>query len=354
METRMEKTAEHEAVTAQWEHLLTQYFYEKRLKPDTEQTYRKIVRLLLRYLCGEENRLISPDELMRNDLLRWRRHELNVKQVSERTWNTKVRHLQALYNVWIKKQWVTQPENPCFECQVIPGTKRKKCLSESQLRTIYRTMEQFKQREEEIPAEQCGYARCALYPVRFWLTVLETFRLTGMRLNQLIHVRITDIDFERSEINLIREGSKSHREYPVVLMDGLKPLLKSLIDGMRSRGVPDDVPLFNVYLLSDHREDRQKPVSHMTIRAFFRRLSAECGFAVSSHRFRHTLGTTLMRSPERNLELTKTLLGHRSLASTMEYIGQDTVHAKAILEHELRHYLKMGLGGEHDRLLMKR
>lgn len=354
MDTRMEKPTGHNADTAQWEALLTRYFYEKRLKPDTEQTYRKIARLLLNYFRTEENRNIAPNEVTRDDLLHWRRHELNVKKVSERTWNTKVRHLQALYNFWVKKRWVTQTENPCFECQVIPGTKRKKCLSESQLRTIYRMMEQFKQREEESPAGQASYVRCALYPVRFWLTVLETFRLTGMRLNQLIHVRIMDIDFERSEINLIREGSKSHREYPVVLMDGLKPLLKSLVEEMRLRGVVDDVPLFNVYLLSDRWDDRQKPVTHMTIRAFFRRLSLECGFAVSSHRFRHTLGTTLMRFPERNLELTKTLLGHRSLASTMEYIGQDTVHTKAILEHELRHYLKMGLGGEHDRLLMNR
>ncbi|HHZ9148654.1 TPA: site-specific integrase [Proteus mirabilis] len=94
-------------------------------------------------------------------------------------------------------------------------------------------------------------------------------------------------------------------------------------------------------------------MSHSTIRAFFRRLSVECGFAVSPHRFRHTLGTTLMRCPERNMELTKNILGHRSLSSTMEYIGQDTVQTKAILEYELRNYLKMGLGGEHDRLLTK-
>ncbi|MBB7455967.1 site-specific integrase [Escherichia coli] len=349
----MQKAGELNDVNAQWTHLLERYFYEKRLKPDTEQTYQKIVRLLLAYFREKENWMIHPDELTRDDLLRWRRHELNVKNVSERTWNTKVRHLQALYNVWIKKSWVTQSENPCFECQVIPGTKRKKCLSESQLRTIYRMMEQFKQLEETMPPELARYSHCALYPVRFWLTVLETLRLTGMRLNQLIHVRIKDIDFERSEINLIREGSKSHREYPVVLMEGLKPLLDSLIKEMQIRGMPDDVPLFNVYFLSDRADERKKPISHSTIRAFFRRLSVECGFAVSPHRFRHTLGTTLMRCPERNMELTKSLLGHRSLSSTMEYIGQDTVQTKAILEYELRNYLKMGLGGEHDRLLTK-
>lgn len=348
---RMRKKEDQTDTATQWEYLLERYFYEKRLKPDTEYTYRKIVRLLRHYFSQTEQRTITPDNLTRDDLLRWRRHELNVKKVSERTWNTKVRHLQALYNMWCKRHWVSQHENPCFECQVIPGTKRKKCLSESQLRTVYRMMEQFKRLEAETSSERAAYRTCALYPTRFWLAVLETLRLTGMRLNQLIHVRMMDIDFECSEINLIREGSKSHREYPVVLMDELKPLLKALTNELSLRGVPHDVPLFNVHLLSNRVSDCKKTISNMTIRAFFRRLSAECGFAVSSHRFRHTLGSTLMRSPHRNLELTKSMLGHRSLSSTMEYIGQDTVQIKAILEHELRNYLKMGLGGEHDRLL---
>lgn len=336
-----------------WDDLLERYFYEKRLKPDTEWTYRKVVRLLLQYLSDIEKISPEPDELSREMILRWRRHELNEKRVTERTWNTKVRHLQALFNLWIKKQWVSQTTNPCFECQVIPGTKRKKYLSAQQLRTIYRIMEQFKDLEQKTPRSQATYRCCALYPHHFWLTVLETLRLTGMRLNQLVNVRIKDINFELSEINLIREGSKSHREYPVVLMDDLKPLLESLITEMSLYGVAEDVPLFNVHLLSDRVEDRKKAIDSNTIRAFFRRLSSECGFLVSPHRFRHTLGTTLMRSPERNVELTKNMLGHRSLASTMEYIGQDTIRTKAILEQELKDYLKMGLGGEHSRLTLK-
>ncbi|MDP1255169.1 site-specific integrase, partial [Klebsiella pneumoniae] len=58
-------------------------------------------------------------------------------------------------------------------------------------------------------------------------------------------------------------------------------------------------------------------VMHQKIRSFFRRLSKECGFAVSPHRFRHTLATELMKAPERNLQLVKDLLGHRSVSTTM-------------------------------------
>lgn len=333
-----------------WNLLLDKYFYEKRLKPDTEWTYRKVVRLLLAYLHEQEKSVITPDDLTREILLRWRRFELNIKKVADRTWNTKVRHLQALFSFWIKMGWVRQYDNPCSECQVIPGTRRKKYLTEKQLRTIYRVMEQFREQESQLGFEKATYRCCAMYPTWFWLTTTETLRLTGMRLNQLIHIRMIDISFEECEINLVREGSKSHREYPVVLLDDLKPHLERLIREMSLRGVGETEPLFNVHRLSDRREDRVKPIHSDTVRAFFRRLSRECGFHVSPHRFRHTLGTTLMRSPERNIQLTKELLGHRSLASTMEYIGQDTIQTKVILENELKQYLKMGLGGEHQRL----
>ncbi|XBY08155.1 site-specific integrase [Escherichia coli] len=64
---------------------------------------------------------------------------------------------------------------------------------------------------------------------------------------------------------------------------------------------------------------------------FFRRLSRECGFFVSSHRFRHTLATKLMAAPERNLHMVKSILGHRSVATTMEYI--DFFRWKLLLRH---------------------
>lgn len=68
---------------------------------------------------------------------------------------------------------------------------------------------------------------------------------------------------------------------------------------------------------------------------FFRRLSKECGFTVSPHRFRHTLATELMKSPERNLQLVKDLLGHRSVSTTMEYVELKMDIVGKTLEAEL-------------------
>ncbi|WP_420919259.1 site-specific integrase [Yersinia bercovieri] len=72
-----------------------------------------------------------------------------------------------------------------------------------------------------------------------------------------------------------------------------------------------------------------------SFRSFYRRLSRDSGFDISSHRFRHTLATELMKSPDRNLKLVKDLLGHRNVSTTMEYIELDMEVAGKALEQEL-------------------
>jgi site-specific recombinase XerC len=61
-------------------------------------------------------------------------------------------------------------------------------------------------------------------------------------------------------------------------------------------------------------------------------LSRESSFDISSHRFRHTLATELMKSPDRNLKVLKDLLGHRNVRTTMKYTELDMEVAGSALE----------------------
>ncbi|MDM3573091.1 site-specific integrase [Proteus mirabilis] len=345
---------EHQQKVDVWEQMLSNYFYNKVLRPDTEKTYRKMVRLFLRY-CGVcENALPLPDEVTHEHVLRWRRNELNIQKVRERTWNTKTRHMQSLYNYWIKKGIVSLKENPFSETQIEPGEKQKKVYTQSQLRTIYRILEQFQQQENMLPPDQAHFQACAVYPTRFWFAVLETLRLTAIRFNQLINLHIGDLDFEECTITLRSESSKNHREYQIAFVQPLRCLLAPLVEEMRCHGADKNDILFDVHRLYHKRLSRSETPLSQTIRSFFRRLSKECGFHVSPHRFRHTLATTLMKHPERNMQLTKQMLGHRSLSSTMEYIALDAYSTVRILENELGEFLTIGLGGELTRLASKR
>ncbi|MDC9595051.1 site-specific integrase, partial [Xenorhabdus sp. IM139775] len=121
--------------------------------------------------------------------------------------------------------------------------------------------------------------------------------------------------------------------------------LAQLVEQAKACGAKDDDPLFDLSRLRFRYHGRVTSYNYerenQHIRSFFNRLSKACGFAVSPHRFRHTLATELMKAPDRNLQLVRCLLGHRSLATTMEYIDMDI--AGKTLESELAVYLDLSV-----------
>lgn len=178
--------------------------------------------------------------------------------------------------------------------------------------------------------------RNALWPAWYWLTVLDTFRYTGMRLNQLMHIRLSNINLCDGYLELCLDGSKTHREWRVPIVSALKPRLHQLIEQSTALGAGSGDYLFDVNRIQlKHHVAWDATRVHQKTRSFFRRLSKECGFKVSPHRFRHTLATELMKSPERNLQLVKDLLGHRSVSTTMEYVELKMDIVGKALEAEL-------------------
>lgn len=55
------------------------------------------------------------------------------------------------------------------------------------------------------------------------------------------------------------------------------------------------------------------------------------------NRLRHTLATDLMKQPERNIHLTKSLLNHSNIATTMSYIEADYDHMREVLHERSLH-----------------
>jgi len=162
-----------------------------------------------------------------------------------------------------------------------------------------------------------------------------------MRQNQLLHVRLCDINLEERWIDVISEGSKNHREFRVPITSVLYPRLEIVLERSFAAGAEPEEQLFNVSRFDLKRKAESSPgesdveMGICPIRAFFRRISRECRFTVSPHRFRHTVATNLMKSPDRNIQAVKRLLGHSSLRSTLEYIDEDIDSLRDILEQEL-------------------
>jgi hypothetical protein len=67
------------------------------------------------------------------------------------------------------------------------------------------------------------------------------------------------------------------------------------------------------------------------VEAMYKKLIDKLGVRMTPHRFRHTLATDLMKQPERNIHLTKNLLNHSNIATTMSYIETDYGHMRDVL-----------------------
>ncbi|EAA7830301.1 tyrosine-type recombinase/integrase [Salmonella enterica subsp. enterica serovar Muenchen] len=306
--------------------LLEDYFFNKLLRPATIWSYSKVTQTFTRFL--EDG--VSPEDITHKDVLLWRELVLHKRGLSSRTWNNKVTHLRALFNYGMKKGLLPQKENPFYEAVVRPDQKLKKVLTENQIEQVYIVMARFAIMEHQGNAPHSR--RCALLPTRFWLVVLDVLRYTGMRQNQLLQLRLGDISFDDDVITLRAESAKNHKENRVPIISVLKPGLQQMCSEFRLRGMKPHDQFFNVGFLLGQVSAGGEDMSVQTLRAFFRRLSKECGFNVSPHRFRHTIATEMMKQPDSNLQTVKTLLGHSSINTTLEYVDGNVDTVREALE----------------------
>lgn len=311
--------------------ILEDYFFNKVLREATEWSYKKVVKTFTEY-AGET---LLPGSVTRTDVLKWRRHVLNEQKLSKRTWNNKVAHMRAIFNHAMASKLISLSDNPFNGVVVKPESKRKKTLTREQMRKIDITM------QRKVEFEQLGILDVrpnALEPAWFWKTVIDTLKYTGMRQNQLLHIRLCDVDLNMGVIELRPEGSKSHREHRVPVTDKLRPGLEELCRQAVRKGAKSKDQLFNINLFSRLKKKtvRGSNMDHLPLRAFFRRLSKECQCDVSPHRFRHTIATDLMKTPERSLNDVKMLLGHSSVAVTLEYVEANMDLLRHNLEEAFR------------------
>ncbi|HFZ8349807.1 TPA: tyrosine-type recombinase/integrase [Salmonella enterica subsp. enterica serovar Java] len=318
-----------------WHDFVEEYILDNKLRTASEWSYRKVGGCFAEYLGP----FVFPEDVTRRHALLWRRNVLNVEKRQETTWNNKVSHMNALFNYAIKRKLFKIEENPFSETKVRAGKKKKKTMRQAQIAHAYRVMEAHEEEERRLGILA---SRNALFPAWFWLTMMDTLYYTGMRQNQLLHLRVGDIFLDEHIIRLGNEGSKNHQEYALPIVSYLKPRLTLILQKAGERGLRKNDLLFNIPVFTGKNENITEDMGSPPVRSFFRRLSRECGFTMTSHRFRHTLATEMMKLPEQNLYITRNVLGHSSMVSTLEYVERDIQAEKNILEKQFAELKKYG------------
>lgn len=272
--------------------------------PKTISWYMDILRRFFDFL--ELNGVTKPiHELGKEELRAYILHLQNARRWPNRPHNAKdlgklsppaiQGHVRAIRAFW---GWLTNEgyleKNPLAR---FPLPKAPQELP----KTL--TMEQLKKIIAEIDKSTPTGARqyCIL------LLLLDS----GMRVSELVHIQLGDLDIEYGFIKVIGKGQK-HRFVPIS-RDTKKQVLRYL-----NRSRPILYSIRSPYLFTT---SEGYPISINSVQQFLRRLAKKAGLngvRCSPHVVRHTFATRSVANGANAIVL-REIMGHESLATTMKY-----------------------------------
>ncbi|WP_419851775.1 tyrosine-type recombinase/integrase [Actinobacillus pleuropneumoniae] len=276
----------------------------KNLRASTIRSYEKV---FTRFMTMNPH-VSKPDNLTVDDVIKWR--EKILETAKPVTWNTYLRHMRSFYNFAIDNGLISLNKNPFLKLSLRQGREKRKVLSDEQIKAL----ENLLASDYRLPD--------ILHPRWFILAVVKTFQYTGIRRSQLIKLRICDIDLSNRSIFLPSNINKNHNYHEIPISNKLLPHLEKLVQEMKHRGKNEQEQAFNINVVSKYTRCKNREMSKDQVSYLFYVLSKSLGFKISSHRFRHTIATQLMKNFE-NLYNVKQLLGHSDLKVTLSYVEYD-------------------------------
>lgn len=239
---------------------------------NTREAYLRCARSLVKYY------MVPPNRLTLEHVNDYQYYLTKERGVAWSTFNQAVCALRFLFSVTLRKDW---------DINLVPyqktGRRLPEVLSEEQVKTLLRTPSNLKHR-----------------------TILTTMYSGGLRLQETLNLRVSDIDSQRMVIRI--DQGKGRKDRYVMLSERLLVLLREYWRAYR----PDDL------LFPGNMPNR--PLSQSSVHQFFRRARNAAGIRkpVTPHSLRHSWATHLLERGV-NIRIIQRLLGHRSLRSTEIY-----------------------------------
>ncbi len=144
--------------------------------------------------------------------------------------------------------------------------------------------------------------------------IIEMLAYTGVRVSELCHLKLSDIDLNRKSIR-IRSG-KGDKDRIVLFKDNILTDLNLYIHEIKSQNPKADF-LFPT--------KRSKYISPISVERIIRKLAKSSGIdkKVTPHVLRHTFATSLLRNGA-DIRIIQVLLGHSSISTTQVYTHVDS------------------------------
>jgi len=264
--------------------------FEKRYSPHTITSYDNDLTQFFTYL--QKSYQITDVKAISHLQIRSWLVELMQQQITPRSINRKISTLKSFFKFCLKNKHIDK--DPMRKVLSPKTSKRLPVFVEQ--KNIRRLLDEFKYTDD-------------YKGVRNKL-IIELFYATGMRLSELINIKLTDIDFYNGQMKVLGKGNK---ERLIPFNDQLKGEMKHYIE-VRGKEFTD--PEENYFFLTDIGNKMYPRGVYRIVNYLLKEFTTVD--KKSPHVLRHTFATHMLNNGA-EINAIKELLGHASLAATQVY-----------------------------------
>ncbi|CAM1364416.1 tyrosine-type recombinase/integrase [Tenacibaculum xiamenense] len=264
--------------------------YEKEITPKCTKEIISATRKLFAHIATQELRAITTTDV--RDYLYLKKEE---RLWSARTFRNQRQYLKTFFDYCLENQFIK--ENPVSKINKpkLPKTLPR-FLTKNQLQKIILHTEIYPWRYEKEKVRN----RALIY----------TFIHTGMRLNELLNLKIEDINMQEKEI-VVKKG-KGRKERIIPIHNILFSVLQSYLIQRKKSSYRSE------YFFESLRVPTK--MTAKTIHTICRKISKKSGEYFTPHNLRHAFARSLVNEGV-GLYLVKELLGHTSISTTEIYLS---------------------------------
>jgi len=276
---------------------------ERGLSSHTIQNYIRDVKKLVYFLDEEK---ISSSPIGINEELIQKFIYTIAKEISPRSQARIISGLRSYFDYLIFENYRESNPTDLIETPKI-GVKLPDTLSEQEINSLISAIDLSKAEGERNRA------------------MLETMYSCGLRVSELIHLKISDLFFDEGFIKIVGKGNKerfvpihfSAQKYIILYMNEIRTKLTI------KKGFEDTLFL----------NRRGKSLSRQMIFMILKALAIKINLnkKISPHTFRHSFATHLLKNGA-DLRAIQQMLGHESITTTEVYVHLDTSYLKKIVE----------------------
>ena len=276
---------------------------ERGLSFHTIQNYLRDVKKLISFL-EKEYKHSSPIEI-NEEVIQKFVYEI-AKEISPRSQARIISGLRSYFDYLIFENYRESNPTDLIEAPNI-GVKLPDTLSEQEINSLISAIDLSKGEGERNRA------------------MLETMYSCGLRVSELIHLKISDLFFDEGFIKIVGKGNKERfvpihfraQKYIIMYMNEIRTFLSI------KKGFEDTLFL----------NRRGKSLSRQMIFMILKDLAIKINLnkKISPHTFRHSFATHLLKNGA-DLRAIQQMLGHESITTTEVYVHLDTSYLKKIVE----------------------